>query len=408
MTKPLEWTEQADLIQQSIKQKKPFHQLLFEKGHSYDDLRYYYDCEIDANVPQFKSIEKLSLPSNDVPLVSFFSGCGGLDLGFESAGFEHTICIDNNRAFCDTLRLNRPKWRIHGPPSASGDVSDRATLSQELKKYVDAPFNGVFIGGPPCQPFSIAANQRFKKKDDNFKRVGFSHAKYGGLLSDYAWFIKEFKPKAFLIENVTGLLTIDGGEQLRSVLAALSNEGYKITEPTILNAANYGVPQYRERLFVVGSQRKTFDMPTSEAAKVPCGSVLNKAIGKAQNHLTRNHSAASIKRYMMLKCGQRDHLGRVNRLNPNKPSLTIIAGGLKGGGRSHLHPQIPRTLSVRESARLQTFPDSFVFNGPMARQFTQVGNAVPPILAHHLGAAMAEQLFDAEPSQKRNLLLASA
>lgn len=114
---------------------------------------------------------------------------------------------------------------------------------------------------------------------------------------------------------------------------------------------------------------------------------------KLANHETREHKAESILRYMLLDYGQRDQLGRVNRLDPGLPSNTVIAGGTNGGGRSHLHPEIPRTLSVRECARLQTFPDAFVFSGPAARQFTQVGNAVPPLLAAQIAASIGKSFF---------------
>ena len=96
---------------------------------------------------------------------------------------------------------------------------------------------------------------------------------------------------------------------------------------------------------------------------------------------------------MKLPFGGRDKLGRVDRLDPTKPSKTVIAGGTKGGGRSHLHPYYPRTLSVRECARLQTFPEKYEFTGSVARQFTQVGNAVPPLLAYKLGLALKESLY---------------
>ena len=98
-------------------------------------------------------------------------------------------------------------------------------------------------------------------------------------------------------------------------------------------------------------------------------------------------------RYMELDFGQRDHLGRVDRLDPRLPSKTVIAGGNNGGGRSHLHPFIPRTLSVRECARLQTFPDNYEFVGTASRQFTQVGNAVPPLFAFHIARSIYDQLF---------------
>jgi len=112
-----------------------------------------------------------------------------------------------------------------------------------------------------------------------------------------------------------------------------------------------------------------------------------------ENHVTREHSAGSVLRYMMLNYGERDKLGRVDRLDPNLPSKTVIAGGSSGGGRSHLHPYIPRTLSVRECARIQTFPDDYIFKGPVARQFTQVGNAVPPVLGSQLGTAIFKSFF---------------
>ena len=96
---------------------------------------------------------------------------------------------------------------------------------------------------------------------------------------------------------------------------------------------------------------------------------------------------------MVLDFGKRDKLGRVDRLDPMKPSKTIIAGGTGGGGRSHLHPFIPRTMSVRECARLQTFPDDYVFTGPVARQFTQCGNAVPPVLAYEMASAIYRSIY---------------
>ena len=108
---------------------------------------------------------------------------------------------------------------------------------------------------------------------------------------------------------------------------------------------------------------------------------------------TRLHKEASVARYKTISFGQRERLGRVDRLDPRAISKTVIAGGSKGGGRSHLHPFISRTLSVRECARLQTFSDDYVFTGSTARQFTQVGNAVPPRLAEHIARKIGEECF---------------
>ena len=157
------------------------------------------------------------------------------------------------------------------------------------------------------------------------------------------------------------------------------------------------MPQQRIRLFIIGSRTdKLLTLPKPSDDSMVCGNVFEMPLGNAINHVTRAHSAESVDRYMKLPYGARDQKGRVDRLDPTKPSKTIIAGGNKGGGRSHLHPYFPRTLSVRESARLQTFPDNYVFAGPVARQFTQVGNAVPPVLAAQIAKSIKDSFFKTE------------
>ena len=158
-------------------------------------------------------------------------------------------------------------------------------------------------------------------------------------------------------------------------------------KPVVLNAADYGVAQHRTRLFITGTRLGAgMRLPKPLGRRIGCGALLPNAAPTAANSETRKHKVGSIMRYMKLDYGARDQLGRVDRLNPALPAKTVIAGGSNGGGRSHLHPEIPRTLSVRECARLQSFPDDYVFAGPMARQFTQVGNAVPPVLAAQIAA----------------------
>jgi DNA (cytosine-5)-methyltransferase 1 len=329
-----------------------------------------------------------------IPLVSFFTGCGGLDLGFEAAGYAHVASFEFNELFCKTLRRNRPNWNVFGPPTHSGDVSKFEEVAGALRTLIKAPFEGVFAGGPPCQPFSIASNQRFSRSGDNFKRTGFAHEKNGNLLFDFVDLIVEFRPKAFVIENVPGLRDLDGGKQLQIAIDKLATAGYSIDEPKVYDAAQHGVPQQRFRLFVVGSRDGgQYQPPSPLNYIVGSGSVLFKSVKGLHNIETRDHKPESILRYSQLGYGARDQLGRVDRLNPNLPSKTVIAGGTAGGGRSHLHPEIPRTLSVRECARLQTFPDDYVFVGATARQFTQVGNAVPPVLSARKGKQIAEGIF---------------
>lgn len=384
---------QLKLLDQAIGSGDDFYELLSSNGHDINNLIYANSRTINwtgTTPPSLSSFKK----DSGIPLVSFFTGCGGMDLGFETLGFQHIAAFEFNEIFCKTLRKNRPNWNIFGPPYHSGDVSKFDEVVEALSPLAKKPFEGVFVGGPPCQPFSIAANQRFSRDGDNFKRVGFNHEKNGNLLFDYVNLIIEFLPAAFVIENVPGLRDLDDGEQLSIAIRMLEKAGYKVAEPEVLDAADHGVPQYRHRMFVVGSRLPgTFIYPP----KMPhfgSSSVLENLITvSALNHETRKHKPESIQRYMSLDYGQRDQLGRVDRLTPNKPSKTVIAGGTNGGGRSHLHPEIPRTLTVRECARLQTFPDDYQFVGPNARQFTQVGNAVPPVLAAVVGNQLLKAYF---------------
>ncbi|MGH9615521.1 MAG: DNA cytosine methyltransferase [Acidobacteriaceae bacterium] len=386
---------QAKLLKRAKQSGEPLSLILQEAGWSFDDLVYEKSRIKTWNGPGPLTLDKLRIPDTGIPLVSFFTGCGGMDLGLEATGYRQVASFEINELFCKTLRRNRPQWRVFGPPTHSGDVSKFDDIASTLRGMISAPFDGLFVGGPPCQPFSIAANQRFAKWGDNFKRTGFAHAKNGNLLFDFVRLIAEFRPRSFIIENVPGLRDLDGGEQLSAAFEELESAGYTVEQPFVLDASHFGIAQQRQRLFIVGSRLSlSFKRPEPANLPVGAGSVLKGGLPDAPNNETREHKAESVLRYRKLDYGQRDQLGRVDRLDPALPSKTVIAGGTNGGGRSHLHPEIPRTLSVRESARLQTFPEDFVFVGPTARQFTQVGNAVPPVLAAQLGISVLKSYFD--------------
>lgn len=383
--------KQRDIIAECIADGIPLHKALKSRGLNYDDLRYVEDGRPAFEAQHIITLDDFREKESDIEVVSFFSGAGGLDLGFEALGFKHSLLVEKIPLFCETLKKNKPDWSVF-----SGDVSAKDEMVSEIQKHIGTAkkFDGVFVGGPPCQPFSIAANQRYSKTGENFKRVGFAHETNGNLLFDYIELIKHFKPRAFLIENVPGLMEIDDGEQLEKAYDELAKAGYSINAPMVLRADHYLVPQQRTRLFVVGSRtKKSLQPPVPSGVSTVCGNIFNVPLADVENHVTREHSAESVLRYMELPFGSRDQLGRVDRLDPTRPSKTIIAGGTKGGGRSHLHPYIPRTLSVRESARIQTFPDDYLFTGPVARQFTQVGNAVPPVLGAQLARAIKSSFF---------------
>lgn len=335
-------------------------------------------------------------------LLSMFTGAGGLDLGFEAAGFRTVLAVDNMPEAVSTLKLNNPNRPVFGPPDFSGDVND---LSVEIVRNMTGLAPGeidMMVGGPPCQSFSVAAAQRFLRTDSNFKRVGFESPDKGQLVFRYVELIIELKPRAFLIENVPGILSIDGGSGISVVYERLREAGYTVSQPFVLNAMHYGVPQSRKRAFVIGTlngiellapTQTHFDGGLLGDSLVSSSEALLGLSHQSHNHETRNHKPGSVERYKSISPGKREPLGRVDRLDPLKPSKTVIAGGASGGGRSHLHPLLARTLSVRECARLQTFPDNYVFAGKNGRQFTLVGNAVPPLMAEVLARQISEEVF---------------
>lgn len=344
-------------------------------------------------------------------IISLFTGAGGLDLGFEAAGGRIVFSCDILKEACMTLRHNFPSSFIFGPPDYTGDVKELTKdfiLERTKSKIEDVD---IVIGGPPCQPFSVAASQRFLKKDERFKRRGYECEVRGDLIFEFIRLIIGLKPKVFLMENVPGILTIDNGETVKNIKNALENSGYNINSPILIEAKNYGVPQTRNRIFIIGSIFKNhFKTPPVTHGKTE-SLFLKKYRNVAQalykfnynllNSETRNHKPESLNRYKKLSYGQREKLGRVDRLAPNIPSKTVIAGGNKGGGRSHLHPYLARTLSPRECARFQTFPDNFEFFGTTRTHFQQVGNAVPPLLAEVLAREIMKQYFGISSKRKK-------
>jgi len=344
---------------------------------------------------------------------SLFTGAGGMDLGFQAAGFRPVGFLELEDWACKTLHRNHPSVSVIGPPRCSGDLKELSTNEIACLLGAGKGDIDVIIGGPPCQPFSIASNQRFLRSDDKFKRKGFEDEEKGNLLFDFVRVVSELLPSVFVIENVSGLIEIDDGEQIKIALGKLQNIGYNVTTPEVINAVSYGVPQFRNRVIIWGTRKKInplLPQPTHGNVEnllfrkynVVCQALYGVSSVKYNNE-TRDHKIESIARYKTLKFGEREHLGRVDRLDPLLPSKTVIAGGRNGGGRSHLHPFLARTMSVRECARLQSFPDDYIFEGTNARQFTQVGNAVPPLLAEQIGRQILTQAFGIKVKEELKL-----
>lgn len=328
--------------------------------------------------------------------LSLFAGCGGIDLGFRWAGIETIAGVEIKQFACDTLKKNHPAIKVFGPPECEGDV--RQFNADVLQEMIGDTEIDIISGGPPCQPFSVAAAQRFYKDDERYKRKGDKDDEKGNLLPEYIRIINEIRPKVFVIENVAALISWNDGKFLSESLKALDSD-YVYSIPCAVHAHLFGVPQYRERMIIIGTRVKDklplFNDDTIKLDKVfTVEDALREFPDKPLNHQLRAHTQETIERYSRLKFGERDHKGRVDRLDPNLPAKTVIAGGENGGGRSHLHPYFPRTTSPRECARFQTFPDDFELCGTMSRQFTQVGNAVPPLLAYFIASYIKQYILD--------------
>lgn len=334
--------------------------------------------------------------------VSLFAGGGGLDLGFSAAGFDIIYSTDIDFHSCETLRLNQErKPFLKNHPVECDDIKNLDTNRVLRKAKKDRQDIHFVIGGPPCQAFSVFG-----------KRKGLDDPR-GNLVYEYARLINEIQPAGFLFENVSGLKTIHDGELYKQLIDVLSFNGEYSISAFEYDVANFGIPQFRSRIIIVGSRigSAVSKMPATHASTVDLlhpdlrpfrtvKEVLSEMPDPSQgilpNHTGRDHSQRIIDRYRGLDFGQRDPLTRINKLHPARPSYTIIVGSDKGGGKGHVHPYTPREVTPRESARLQTFPDWWEFYGQGRHVIRQVGNAVPPLFAGLLGSHILKEIFNVE------------
>ena len=299
---------------------------------------------------------------NEVVVLDLFAGCGGLSLGFEAAGFK-TIGYEMNKAASDTYNKN-----------LSG-----ICYNEKLTVGYKYPHADIIIGGPPCQPFSVRGTQK-----------GMEDARDGFPIFIDA--VKTVKPKIFMFENVRNLM-FSHNWYLELILKDLKKLGYEITFEC-LNAVNYGVPQNRERLIVVG-HRNNFSFPKKEFKKI----CVEEAIGdlmytapEGSKFLTKSQDEY-IAKYEKASCCKvpRD-------LHPDRPARTLtcrnLAGATSDMQRVKLKDGRRRRLLHKEAARLQSFPDWFEFCGNETEKFNQIGNAVPPLLAYKVALAVKESYYN--------------
>ena len=328
--------------------------------------------------------------------ISLFSGGGGLDLGFSAAGFNVACATDIDPYSCETLCINSGKKRYYRHSQSilgdikqlkGGDLLQRADLKSEQVRIV--------LGGPPCQAFSVFGRRR-----------GVNDPR-GDLVWEYLRLVQELQPEAFVFENVAGFRSIHDGELYRDLLCRLSFFGRYTVSAHLYEMADFGVPQFRKRLFFIGSKQgikvplmeRTHGSSTDDVRPYR---IVREALRElpspdkghlVPNHNGRTHSARIVERYRNLEFGERDPKTRINRLHPDRPSFTIIVGSDKGGGKGHIHPFAPREVTPRESARMQTFPDWWEFYGTGRHVIRQVGNAVPPLFAALLASHIKTFLF---------------
>lgn len=349
-------------------------------------------------------------------VLDLFCGCGGISEGYHLAGFDIVGGIDFNNYATVTFKHNFPKAKVHN--------IDIATFSNEQieEEYSDVD---VIVGGPPCQGFS-SANRWQKEMEDPRNKLFY----------EYIRFVQQIHPKIIMIENVRGLLTRDNGYAINRIQEILGAEEYNISYQ-VLDASDYGVPQNRKRAVIVGVRKDfkdvTFDFKSlekhpkttvedaigelysfekSEAGEkmisTPADTPLRKYLRSDDNTVLDQdivYPADKVqKRISFVPQGgnwkdvppelwpnnrQNRHSSAYKRLDPKTQSCTIDTGNAHS---NYFHPLYNRIPTIRESARLQSFPDNFEFQGPRGSKYRQVGNAVPPLMAKAVADAIMKIL----------------
>lgn len=372
------------------------------------------------------SIDDFSTGKQDkLTSVSLFTGAGGLDLGMESTGFSTQLCVEIDSTCHQTLRHNRPEWKIASP----GDI---LTLHpQDLLEQANTQRGEVDLlaGGPPCQPFSKSG---YWARGDS-KRLNDPRAK---TITAYMDILATLLPRVILLENVKGLAF--GGKDeawkyLQSRFSDINACHGTAYSPQIIhvNSVDYGVPQSRERIFVIASRSgKQFQLPHPTHAKIPrreqgllpyttawdaIGDLdtdewsedlqltgkwaeLLPSIPEGENYLWHTPRGGGNPLF-----GWRTrYWSFLLKLAKNKPSWTIQASPGPATGPFHWKD---RKLSIRELCRLQTFPDSYVVQGDYRSALRQIGNAVPPLIANMLGNEIKKQLLGKPANSFQNFLI---
>lgn len=324
-------------------------------------------------------------------VIELCAGAGGLALGFEKAGLEHELLVEIDKDCVATLKKNRPEWNV---------------LHADIKEVDFTPYKAdVVVAGLPCQPFSYAG-----------KKLGFDDTR-GTLFFDYARCLKEVQPKMCIIENVQGLVHHDKGRTLNTILNVLEYElGYNV-QYKVLNAVDYGVAQKRRRMFLVGTKDGIIfnypekqkgnptlrdalkDVPESEGTEYPDskkeilslvppgGCWIDLPLDIQKEYMGKSFYSGGGKR------------GMARRISWDEPCLTLTTSPCQKQ-TERCHPDETRPFTVREYARIQSFPDDWEFEGGISSKYKQIGNAVAVNVAEAVGKEVIKALNGENKFQK--------
>jgi len=353
--------------------------------------------------------------SNKLNVIDLFSGAGGISIGFMNAGYNIILDADFDAAVAKTHKHNYPNI-----PFVHGDLSD-PKIEKEVLKTVEAKEVDIIVGGPPCQGFSMFGKRRFVKTKDYDPHTDPRNK----LVFTYLKYVKHFKPKWFMMENVPGLPTLDEGWFLKELIKEIEKLGYKNHDWKIINTADYGVPQKRKRFILLANRMgqvipwpkpKYYERPSDwQKPYRTIWEVINdlanlKSKDKFFNHEPMNHSEKVMERFSYIKEGKKldpkdlpEHLKRSQfgkeiqsfskvfyRMDRNQPSPTLVPGH----SAFPIHPSLNRQLTIREAARIQSFPDYIEFLGSHGQQCKQVGNAFPPLAAEVFANMIAKAIIN--------------
>nr|WP_312207380.1 DNA (cytosine-5-)-methyltransferase [Epilithonimonas hominis] len=366
------------------------------------NYRVYRKDDVQALFSEFiqdeiiETVSNFAEPLNEYKVLELFAGAGGLAVGMEKAGLKCVALNEIDKHACETLRTNRPNWNVY-----EGDIKNFSFFSYH--NQVD-----VVTGGFPCQAFSYAG-----------KRLGFEDAR-GTLFYEFARVVKEVNPPICIGENVKGLLSHDNGKTLQGMISILDEIGYNVVPVEVLKAINYKVPQKRERLILVGI-RKDIDVKYEYPKPYKKIYNLKDALKKGDLFDTNVPKSDGVKypeskknvldlvppkgywRDLPLEI-QKDFMGAsfylgggktgmARRIGWDEPCLTLTCSPAQKQ-TERCHPDETRPFTVREYARIQTFPDNWHFSGPISQQYKQIGNAVPVNLGREIGYSIIKFLND--------------